>query len=75
MNSHEYLFWCGDFNYRVDMDKEELKELIKAGDYESVLKCDQLRVSTTLCLNYSSSLIYVVIFTILFHSIFSFPLS
>lgn len=25
------------------MDKDELKELIKVGDYESVLKCDQLR--------------------------------
>lgn len=43
LNSHEYLFWCGDFNYRVDMDKDELKELIKNGDFESVVACDQLR--------------------------------
>ena len=44
MNSHEYLFWCGDFNYRVDMDKDEIKELIKTGDFDKILECDQLMV-------------------------------
>jgi phosphatidylinositol-bisphosphatase len=39
------VFWCGDFNYRVDMDKEEMKELIKKGDYEQILQHDQLTVS------------------------------
>ncbi|KAK9887395.1 hypothetical protein WA026_022333 [Henosepilachna vigintioctopunctata] len=43
LNSHEYLFWCGDFNYRIDMDKEELKELVKLGDFESLLQFDQLK--------------------------------
>ncbi|KAL3280582.1 hypothetical protein HHI36_003815 [Cryptolaemus montrouzieri] len=43
LNSHEYLFWCGDFNYRIDMDKEELKELIKMEDYHTILESDQLR--------------------------------
>ncbi|XP_019753624.1 synaptojanin-1 [Dendroctonus ponderosae] len=43
LNSHEYLFWCGDFNYRVDMDKDEIKELIKQGNYDAVLENDQLR--------------------------------
>lgn len=43
LNSHEYLFWCGDFNYRVDMDRDEIKEFIKQGDYESILKNDQLK--------------------------------
>ncbi|RZB41639.1 Syja N, DUF1866, and/or Exo endo phos domain containing protein [Asbolus verrucosus] len=42
LNSHEYLFWCGDFNYRVDMDKDEIKESVKLGDYDKVLECDQL---------------------------------
>jgi hypothetical protein len=42
LNSHEYLFWCGDFNYRVDMDKDEIKELVKLGDYDKILECDQL---------------------------------
>ncbi|XP_018568714.1 synaptojanin-1 [Anoplophora glabripennis] len=43
LNSHEYLFWCGDFNYRIDMDKEELKELIRQGDFETILQSDQLK--------------------------------
>lgn len=44
LNSHEYLFWCGDFNYRVDMDKDEMKELIRQGDLETILQFDQLKV-------------------------------
>ncbi|XP_044750788.1 synaptojanin-1 [Coccinella septempunctata] len=43
LNSHEYLFWCGDFNYRIDLDKDELKDLIKMEDYETILQSDQLR--------------------------------
>ncbi|EFA11114.1 LOW QUALITY PROTEIN: synaptojanin-1 [Tribolium castaneum] len=42
LNSHEYLFWCGDFNYRVDMDKDEIKESVKLGDYDRILENDQL---------------------------------
>lgn len=29
------------------MDKEELKELIRAGDFSTILKFDQLKVSLT----------------------------
>ncbi|XP_055839392.1 synaptojanin-1 [Episyrphus balteatus] len=43
LKSHDYVFWCGDFNYRIDMDKEELKEAIEIGRLESVLENDQLR--------------------------------
>nr|CAD7201064.1 unnamed protein product [Timema douglasi] len=42
LNSHDYVFWCGDFNYRVDMDKDEMKELIKKKDYDQILQHDQL---------------------------------
>lgn len=45
LNSHEYLFWCGDFNYRIDMDKEELRETLKLGALELPLENDQLKVS------------------------------
>ncbi|KAJ1520146.1 hypothetical protein ONE63_004363 [Megalurothrips usitatus] len=44
LNSHDYVFWCGDFNYRVDMDKDEIKENVKLGQLEPILQCDQLRV-------------------------------
>lgn len=43
LSSHEYLFWCGDFNYRIDMDKDELKDLIKKGEIETILQFDQLK--------------------------------
>lgn len=45
LKSHDYVFWCGDFNYRIDMDKEELKEKLKQGLLNEVLEHDQLRVS------------------------------
>lgn len=43
LKGHDYVFWCGDFNYRIDMDKEEMKELIRNGDLLPVLENDQLR--------------------------------
>lgn len=43
LNSHEYLFWCGDFNYRVDLDKDEMKELIKQNELNVILEHDQLK--------------------------------
>lgn len=44
LNTHDYVFWCGDFNYRVDMDKDEMKELIKRNELDQILQYDQLRV-------------------------------
>lgn len=44
LKSHDYIFWCGDFNYRIDMEKDELKDLLKQGDIGSVLQYDQLRI-------------------------------
>lgn len=46
MNSHDYVFWCGDFNYRIDMDKDEIKEHVKNGDLLQILPHDQLKVGS-----------------------------
>ncbi|XP_030375284.1 synaptojanin-1 isoform X1 [Scaptodrosophila lebanonensis] len=43
LKSHDWVFWCGDFNYRIDMDKDELKECVKNGELSTVLEFDQLR--------------------------------
>ncbi|XP_046485385.1 synaptojanin-1 isoform X1 [Neodiprion pinetum] len=43
LNTHDYVFWCGDFNYRVDMDKDEMKEMIKKNEFDQILQCDQLK--------------------------------
>lgn len=48
LKSHDYVFWCGDFNYRIDMDKDEMKELLKQGDIKTVSEFDQLKVSLKL---------------------------
>lgn len=45
LKGHDYVFWCGDFNYRVDMDKDEMKDLVKMGELKPILENDQLRVS------------------------------
>ena len=42
LSSHDYVFWCGDFNYRIDLPIEEVKELIKNKKWEELLKEDQL---------------------------------
>lgn len=44
LKSQDYIIWCGDFNYRVDMDKEELKELLKENKFDYILQYDQLRI-------------------------------
>ncbi|KAG1708515.1 Synaptojanin-1 [Nymphon striatum] len=42
LNGHDYVFWCGDFNYRVDLPNEEVKKLLKNNDIAAVLQADQL---------------------------------
>lgn len=42
LNGHDYVFWCGDFNYRVDLPNEEVKTLLKNNDIAAVLQADQL---------------------------------
>ncbi|XP_074156862.1 synaptojanin-1 isoform X4 [Sminthopsis crassicaudata] len=40
--SHDYIFWCGDFNYRIDLPNEEVKELIRQQNWDSLIAGDQL---------------------------------
>lgn len=42
LNSHDYVFWCGDFNYRVDLDKDEIRSLIQQHNFNRVFEQDQL---------------------------------
>eukprot|EP01103_Thecamoeba_quadrilineata_P007170 TRINITY_DN1696_c0_g1_i1.p1 TRINITY_DN1696_c0_g1~~TRINITY_DN1696_c0_g1_i1.p1 ORF type:complete len:669 (+),score=118.43 TRINITY_DN1696_c0_g1_i1:1842-3848(+) len=41
-NSFHYLFWFGDLNYRIDMNRDKVIELIKQKDWESLHQVDQL---------------------------------
>ncbi|KAM9320557.1 synaptojanin-1 [Gastrophryne carolinensis] len=40
--SHDYVFWCGDFNYRIDLPNEEVKDLIRNQNWDSLIVGDQL---------------------------------
>uniref|UniRef100_A0A671PR98 phosphoinositide 5-phosphatase n=1 Tax=Sinocyclocheilus anshuiensis TaxID=1608454 RepID=A0A671PR98_9TELE len=40
--SHDYVFWCGDFNYRINIPNEETKELIRQQNWDALNAGDQL---------------------------------
>ncbi|XP_070773429.1 synaptojanin-1 [Enoplosus armatus] len=40
--SHDYVFWCGDFNYRISQPNEEVKDLIKQQNWDALTAGDQL---------------------------------
>lgn len=44
LNTHDYVIWCGDFNYRVDMDKNTMKDLINKNMLDTILQHDQLTI-------------------------------
>ncbi|KAJ3215846.1 inositol polyphosphate 5-phosphatase [Dinochytrium kinnereticum] len=39
---HDYVFWFGDFNYRIDLNNEEVRYRINSQDWEYLLQFDQL---------------------------------
>lgn len=44
INSHDYVFWCGDFNYRLDkIANEDARRAAAAGDFKYLLAHDQLK--------------------------------
>ncbi|XP_051539397.1 synaptojanin-1-like isoform X10 [Myxocyprinus asiaticus] len=40
--SHDYVFWCGDFNYRINLPNEEVKELVRQQNWDALIAGDQL---------------------------------
>ncbi len=41
---HDYVFWCGDFNYRINMGREDVKRLVAEQNWPALLAADQLRL-------------------------------
>lgn len=39
---HDISFWMGDFNFRIDMNNETVRDLIQEGNYTTLLEHDQL---------------------------------
>ena len=42
MDSHDYVFWCGDLNYRIDLPREEVLQMIENNKWLSLQEEDQL---------------------------------
>lgn len=42
--SHDCVFWCGDFNYRIDLPNDEVKNLVESHNWTALQEYDQLNV-------------------------------
>ncbi|CAL1535444.1 unnamed protein product, partial [Lymnaea stagnalis] len=40
--SHDCVFWCGDFNYRIDLSNDEVKGLVACENWRALQELDQL---------------------------------
>ncbi|KAG0083325.1 inositol polyphosphate 5-phosphatase [Podila epicladia] len=45
ISTHDIVLWCGDFNYRVDMENDQIRALVSQKNYFEIYRCDQLRRS------------------------------
>ncbi|XP_078086707.1 synaptojanin-2-like [Mustelus asterias] len=45
--SHDYVFWCGDSNFRIDLPYEEVLHHIKRKDWKTLQAYDQLQQQKT----------------------------
>jgi len=41
---HDYVFWCGDFNYRINLPRDEVKHAVDKGDFTELKAADQLLI-------------------------------
>lgn len=44
IEDHDTIIWLGDFNYRIGMNNERTRALVKAGDLETLYANDQLNL-------------------------------
>ncbi|XP_067900876.1 LOW QUALITY PROTEIN: synaptojanin-2-like [Heterodontus francisci] len=45
--SHDYVFWCGDSNFRIDLPYEEVLHHVKRQDWKALQAYDQLQQQKT----------------------------
>ena len=44
-HSHDFVFWCGDFNYRIDMGNDFVRDYIRNENWPALAEGDQLLFS------------------------------
>lgn len=42
VKNHDYIFWCGDLNYRIDLENTQCRSLISERKWKPLLEADQL---------------------------------
>ncbi|XP_044727410.1 synaptojanin-1-like [Chrysoperla carnea] len=42
VDSHDYIFFLGDLNYRIDLENTKIRNLIRFKQYDQLLRHDQL---------------------------------
>jgi phosphatidylinositol-bisphosphatase len=48
LNQFDHVFWCGDLNYRIDIERDKVMELIQQKNYPALLEKDQLNTQRKL---------------------------
>ena len=43
IEDHDAIMWLGDFNYRIGLSDHKVRQLIKAGDLDTMYQNDQVR--------------------------------
>nr|XP_045612351.1 synaptojanin-1-like isoform X2 [Procambarus clarkii] len=43
--AHDYVFWCGDFNYRINLTRDEVVDYVQRQEWSVLLQYDQLKLS------------------------------
>ena len=43
IEDHDAIIWLGDFNYRIGLSDHKVRQLIKAGDLDTMYQNDQVR--------------------------------
>lgn len=44
LSYHDYVFWLGDLNYRIDLPNDKCRSLVQEQDWNTLLEFDQLSV-------------------------------
>lgn len=44
VKNHDYIFWCGDLNYRIDLENNYCRNLISNQKWKELLEADQLSI-------------------------------
>lgn len=48
--AHDYVFWCGDFNYRINLTRDEVIDYVQRREWGHLLQYDQLKVTPCIVL-------------------------